>query len=210
MKKLLALSISSILLTACGGGSDGGATKSTPTPTTPSIQTPTTKLQTNNPSIGQKLVFGNGALKADNIAGKKYYARYAYCPTHCSVGVNVGEMNFSLEKDGDTFKVSQNSVSVDKFGNIHFFKNGQGGVQWTQKRVKYIEKLINALEKGDSQEAITNMALLANSLYGTDLQNINLLPADIDEYLVHIGVDSNARLAIKDYIQENLHHIREL
>ncbi|WP_394261013.1 hypothetical protein [Moraxella boevrei] len=85
-----------------------------------------------------------------------------------------------------------------------------GGVQWTQKRVKYIEKLINALEKGDSQEAITNMALLANSLYGTDLQNINLLPADIDEYLVHIGVDSNARLAIKDYIQDNLHHIREL
>lgn len=85
-----------------------------------------------------------------------------------------------------------------------------GGVQWTQKRVKYIKKLINALEKGDSQEAITNMALLANSLYGTDLQNINLLPADIDEYLVHIGVDSNARLAIKDYIQDNLHHIREL
>lgn len=129
MKKLLALSISSILLTACGGGSDSGATKSTPTPTTPSIQTPTTKLQINNPSIGQKLVFGNGALKADNIAGKKYYARYAYCPTHCSVGVNVGEMNFSLEKDGDNFKVSQNSVSVDKFGNIRFFENGQGGVE---------------------------------------------------------------------------------
>lgn len=129
MKKLLALSISSILLTACGGGSDSGATKSTPTPTTPSIQNSITKLQINNPSIGQKLVFGNGALKADNIAGKKYYARYAYCPTHCSVGVNVGEMNFSLEKDGDNFKVSQNSVSVDKFGNIRFFENGQGGVE---------------------------------------------------------------------------------
>lgn len=186
MKKLLAISITSILLTACGGGSDGGSNHAvSPKPINQTNPT-TTKLQINNPTIGQKLIFGNGSsVQADKVAGKKYYARYAYCDTLCSQGVNVGEMNFTIEKDGDNFKVSQN-VNVDKFGKISFIQNGQGG----------IEPRYQELSKGSVGLSTSNLTLVDKT---TNRYKLTLRPAmsvesklpqsiDIDVYFDNTGV----------------------
>lgn len=131
MKKLLALSISSILLTACGGGSDSGATKSTPTPTAPSIQTPTTtntevNLKINHPDVGQTLLFQSNQPSSDlvqSLSNKKYFARFTYCNTsgyyETCTSTRFGQLSFTLVKDGDKFLLKD--LNVDKLVRVQAY-----------------------------------------------------------------------------------------
>lgn len=126
MKKIFSLTFLTLILSACGGGSDNNSStsnnnsNSNPTAPSPSNNNQAlSKLQINNPSVGQMLVFGNGTLTPDfssQVANKKYYARYAYCyDTLCS-DIRIGQMNFTLSKVGTELKVG--NLNVDKLGKI--------------------------------------------------------------------------------------------
>ena len=74
MNKGLFVTAVSLLLTACGGGSDSGSSSSTNSNTT--INNPTlSKLQVNSPEIGQILQLGSTTSTDINssIVDKKYY-----------------------------------------------------------------------------------------------------------------------------------------
>ena len=117
MEKIFSLTLLTLALSACGGGSDNNSNVSTidtsnPTPTQNQALS---KLQVNDPSLGQRLTFGSNTNSnlQDLVANKKYFARYAYCEQTCK----IGEMNFVIQRDGTNLKID--SINVDKLGEIY-------------------------------------------------------------------------------------------
>ncbi|GGL91227.1 hypothetical protein GCM10010099_04240 [Streptomyces cinereus] len=119
MNKGLFVAAVSLLLTACGGGSDSGSSSSTNSNTT--INNPTlSKLQVNSPEIGQILQLGSTTSTDINssIVDKKYYGKYAYCYDIECNELRVGELNFVIKQDGSNLKLAD--INVDMLGKIYF------------------------------------------------------------------------------------------
>ncbi len=138
MKKYLTVAVLSVLLTACGGGSDSGSpstatnTNDKPTTTnpntTPTNPTPTVDdslvLKINNPNVGQTLLLGSNQVTNPNIQdainNKKYFARFTYCGMKgsyemCS-STRLGQFSFTIVKDSDKFLVKD--LNIDKLVRV--------------------------------------------------------------------------------------------